>query len=1048
MNLFRFTVNRPILILMIFTAVFAAGLFGLSQLKVDLLPTVNLPIISVLVINPGMSAVDMEELVTKKLERAFSDLGALKKITSYSMESVTQILVEFNYGEKDIDVGAIEIQRKINEVRSNLPATIEEPVIRKMDPAQRPIMTLALSAEGYDLRQLRSYVENRLKTRLERVDNVARVLVNGGLIRQVNIQIDTNRMNQYDLSLDDVIMALKSHNMNIPAGDIKNNVNDRGFLLKTYGQFEQINEIRDLVIRSVAGVPVYLKNFAQVKDSWKEPKGYSSINGKPAITMDVKKQTGTNTVEIAKAVREVVKDLKKDLPKGMELIIARDDSEFISLSIRGIMDTAWQGFFLGFFVVLFLIGTFRPAYVIFVSVPISIISAFFAMYTGHMSINMVSLYALTISIGVNFDNSIIILENIIRHMGLGKDRLEAAAVGVGELAAPLFASTLTNVVVFVPLTMLKGYIGELMRTMAITAIFAQTVALPVALFFTSTITPRIVKEKPKEKTDVPFFSGVVGFVIDKVDLFREKYKIVLSKAIDNKGKVILITLGTFIASLLLLPYIGIEFMPRTDQNGYFLDVEMPSGTTLAKTKEIVSKIEQIILSKKEVEYLVTNIGGDEATSPPPNKVAMNLKFVNRNVRDKTAIDSGNADTDLITGLRREILSKVPGIKYLQFVQPAPWWGSAGAPIEIKLSGNDWIRLNEIADEYVRVLSSVDGLYDIQKNIHPGRDEVKLRLNEEKMNVLGISYAQVATRLRTLVNGGDTWNLRTEFRNHSIFRDRDIFVITRLAPEDRRNLEQILSTKIKAASGEYIYLKNIAKIEKARELSVITKENKIRTLTVSAQTSDEPLSSLILKKTLPKINDVKLPAGISMKVGGEVTRMNDQFSGMTIGFIIAAIFVYMVLAGQFESFLHPLIMMFSIPLQMIGVFLALFITGTTLNTTSGNGIIALVGVVVNASIVLIDYINLLRKRGLTMKEALVEAGSTRFRPILMTVSTTLFAMLPMALSNADGSDIYKPLAIAFIGGLMSSTVMTLVVVPVLYAFLEEKFGKKEIEQPSN
>ncbi|MCK9467518.1 MAG: efflux RND transporter permease subunit [Candidatus Absconditabacterales bacterium] len=1044
MNIFKTVIHRPILILMIFLALLGAGIFGILNLKIDLLPTVNLPIISVMVINPGMSSTDMEELITKKLESAFSDLGALKQINSWSMDSVSQVLVEFEYGQKDIDIAAIEIQRRINEIRSNLPATIEEPNIRKMDPASRPIMTLALySEEEYNLRELRSYVENYLKTKIEKVDNVAKVIVNGGFLRQVNINIDGNRLASYKIDINQVITALRTHNMNLPAGSVKSSLIPTSTVVKAYGQFDSIQSIRDIVISSKNNMPIYLRDFAKVQDSYKEPSGYASINGKAAITMDVKKQTGTNTVEIAQNVRNVVELLKADLPEGFKIVIARDDSEFIELSIKGIIDTAWQGFILGFFVILFLIGTFKPAFVIFLSVPISIISAFFIMWAGKMSINMVSLYALTISIGVNFDNSIIVLENIIRHMASGKDRLEAASVGVAELAAPLFAATLTNVVVFIPLTMLEGYIGELMRTMAFTAIFAQTVALPVALFFTSTITPRIVKEIPKEVTTVPVFGKIVKVVLDNVEKLKEKYKKTLIWSIENRKKVLVLTLIIFIGSLFLLPFIGIEFMPRTDQNGYFVDIEMPVGTTLDETKRITEKIEKIILSRNEIEFLATTIGGDEQTSPSENTVSMNLKLINRKNRIMTALDTGNAKTDLITYLRKEILEKVPGIRHIQFVQPAPWWGSAGAPVEIKLSGNDWILLNELADVYVNKLSKVEGLFDVQKNVRDSKKEYKLIFDEAKMSQLGIAYGEIAMNLRTLINGGDTWNLRTEYRNNSLFRDRDIYIITRLQKEGRQDIEDIMSTKVITASGKTVDLKTILSIEKSESINFISKENKQRTITISAQTSDEPLSSLIFVKTMPVINSIKLPSGVDMKISGEVTRMNDQLSGMTIGFIIAAIFVYMVLAGQFESFLHPLIMMFSIPLQMIGVFLALFLTGNTLNTTSGNGIIALVGVVVNASIVLIDYINLLRKRGLTIKEALIEAGTTRFRPILMTVATTLFAMIPMALSQADGSDIYKPLAIAFIGGLISSTIMTLIVVPVLYAFLDEKFGKKEI-----
>ncbi len=1039
MNLFKFFVARPVLVSMIFLAVLGAGLFGIYNLKVDLLPVVNLPIISVTVINPGTSPQDMEDLITKKLEKAFSDMGELKQITSWSSDSVTNILVEFNYGKKDIDIAAIEVARKINEVRSDLPASIEEPLIVKMDPATRPIITLALNGESFNPRDLREFAENNVKTRLERVNNVAAVNVSGGQIRQININLDKHKMAFYSVDVMEVISVLKSKNMNIPAGNISAVGENSEYLVKSFGQFENIDKIKKTVVKTLGNRPVNLEEIAEITDSYKEERGYASLNARPAVIMDLKKQTGTNTVEIAKAVREEVEKIKKELPQGMELIIARDDSEFINKSISGITDTAWQGFLLAFFVVLFLIGSFKPAFIIFISVPVSVISAFFIMYAGKMSINMVSLYALTISIGVNFDNSIIVLENIIRHLSKGKDRLEAASVGVSELAAPLFASTLTNVVVFIPLAMMTGYIGELMKTMAFTAIFAQTVALPVALFFTSTITPRIVTKKPEKVTNIPVFSFIISKVIDLLEKTKIQYRKSLETALNNSKKVLISVFIIFLMSFGLVPLIGIEFMPRTDQNSYFIDIETPVGSTLEFTKKVASQVEKIILENSEVEYVVTTIGGDEQTSPPVNKIGIALKLISRLDRKKTAIDSGNVKKDLITGLRKTILSQVAGIAHIQFVQPAPWWGSAGAPVEIKLSGNDWELLNQIADTYVEKLSEIPGLFDVSKNIRDNIPAYKLKIDEEKISQLGLNYAEIAMKLRTLTYGGVTWDMRTEFRNNSLFRDKNIYIITTLDKNHRENIEDILNVNFVTAYGN-IPLKTFVSVEKGFESNFITKENKTRRIIVSAQTSDEPLNTLIFGKTLPVLNTIKLPAGIDMKIEGEVTRMNDQVSGMTIGFIFAAIFVYMVLAGQFESFKQPFIMMLSIPLQMIGVFIALFITGNTLNTTSGNGIIALVGVVVNASIVLIDYINLLRSRGLTLREAILTSGETRFRPILMTVATTMFAMIPMALSQAEGSDIYKPLAIAFIGGLLSSTVMTLYIIPVLYNVFEG--GKDE------
>jgi len=927
------------------------------------------------------------------------------------------------------------VQRRINEVRDELPASIEEPMVRKIDPATRPIMTLTLSAEALGLRDLREFAENRIKRPIETIDGVAAVLINGGLLRQINVNIDRDKLASYGLSMDHVWQTLKHNNANIPAGELKQPDAAFSTVARVIAQYETIDQIRSTVIATLNGAPITVGDVADVIDGHKEPRGYATLNGAPAVTLDVKKQAGTNTVEISGNVHDQVEALRATLPPGMTLIIARDDAAFITKAIEGIQGAAWQGFALAFIALFLLLGTVRPSAVITLCVPVSIVGTFLVMWLGGMTINMVTLYALTISIGVNFDASVVVLENIFRHMQEGKSRLAAAAAGVREMAAPLFASTLTNVIVFLPLTQLQGYIGELMRAMALTAIFAQVMALPVALFVTSNLTPRLIPQAPEGVTRIPVLKWLARLTTGLLAVLSERYARVLSWCLHRPGKVAALIFLGFFLSLGLVPFIGVEFMPRTDQNAYFIDAETPVDATLAETRSVAADIQRVLDRHGDsIEYSVINLGGDEPTSPPPNRMAISLKLRPLGERALTAIDSGHAATDLISRLRQELRAEVPGIRHIQFVQPAPWWGSAGAPVEIKLLGYDWDLLNTTADAFVRSLEPLPGVFDVQKNTRPGRTEYQCFPHQTKMNALGLQSGQLAETLRLAIHGGDASHYRTELREPALFRDRDVHVVTRYAERFRESLDALRRARVLTPSGQTVDLGTVAEIRRTEGPGFISKEDKRHAVTVLVQTSDEPLNELVFQRVLPAVGRVEVPAGIEMTMGGEVTRMNDQFVGMSIGFGIAFLFVFFVLAGQFESLLQPLLMLAAIPVMMVGVFAALLLTGHTLNTTSGNGIFALMGVVVNASVIIIDSINQLRREGMPMTEALVAAGKRRLRPILLTVSTTFFAMLPMALSQAEGADVYKPLAIAFMGGLVTSTVLTLILIPVLYRLL--------------
>jgi len=553
----------------------------------------------------------------------------------------------------------------------------------------------------------------------------------------------------------------------------------------------------------------------------------------------------------------------------------------------------------------------------------------------------------------------------------------------------------------------------------------------VAMFVTSNLTPRVIPRVPEDVTRIPVLRWMVLLTTGGLNLVRRAYAALLRWCLRRPLKVAAVVFAAFFLSLGLVPFIGVEFMPRTDQNAYFIDAETPVDATLAETQQVAADIQKVLDRHDDaIEYSVINIGGDEPTSPPPNTIAISLRLRPKADRKLTAVDSGDTEHDLISQLRAEIAADVPGLAHIQFVQPAPWWGSAGAPVELKLLGYDWDLLNETADRYVKALAPLPGLFDVQKNTRPGRHEYQCVPYQKKMNLLGLQPGKLAEALRLAIHGGDTARYRTELRTGALFRDRDIQVVTRYAPEYRRNIEDLRRATVLTPSGKVVDLATVADIQEREGPSFVSKEDKRRTVTVLVQTSDAPLNELVFNIDRA-LKEVRIPQGIDVKMTGEVTRMNDQFVGMSVGFAIAFLFVFFVLAGQFESIVQPLIMMAALPVMMIGVLLALFLSGHTLNTTSGNGIFALLGVVVNASVIIITYINQLRAEGLDMDEAIVTAGSRRLRPILLTVSTTFFAMAPMALSSAEGADVYKPLAVAFMGGLVTSTILTLVLIPVLY-----------------
>ncbi len=1034
--MFRFVVRRPILFGIIFFCFLLGGGIALSGLKISLLPEVRLPHVEVIVPAPGLGPEEVEQRIVRKLEFGFRDLEGLEHLRSEARANAALVRVEFRYGSRDIDIAAVEVQRRLSEIRSDLPESIEEPIVRKIDPELAPIQVWTLSGAGHDPGALRELAENRIKPLLEQVEGVARVTPLGGSLRAIRVHMRLDRMAALNISPAQVAGALRAKNVNIPAGAFKSPDGTR-VELRTLAQFDDVEDIRDTLLDFRGQRAVRLRDVAEVIDGYAEATSFASIDGLPAISLDIVKESDANATEVSARVRQAVAQLATSLPEGIALQLVKDDADFISGSIGNLVDSAWLGFLLAFLAVFLFLGRLRPALALIFDVPISFIGTFLVIWLAGLDISIVVLYALTMTIGVNFDDSVLIVENITRRIENGLDPLKAAAEGTAELVAPDIASTLTNIVVFVPLLFLAGYIGDLMKVMALTAICALTASLPVSLFLTSNVTPRIVGRNRRDLTDLRGIGWLLKLPSRGVLWLRGVFLRVLGAALRHRALTVVASVLVFAASLALVPLLGGEFMPRTDQEEYRLELECAASNHLGGARMIFERAASLVAAHPEVDAVVLRIGGEGPLAPPENTAELVIRFSPKDSRRQTAIDTGFPEEDVVSALRSQIQAEVPGLTRLAFVQPAPWWGSAGAPIEVRLQGYDHELLEQLADQTIERLRGLPGVHDISKDSRPSPPEIRLLPRPEELTRVGMAAGGLASYVRQGVSATVLPLERTDLRIPSFFQDRAVYITVDLAEPARDAPEDLESWIVPSHARITPSIRTLADIELGTAPPVLRRLDGRSIVTIGLQVSSEPMSTLVFERILPVLDSLSVPADVERSLAGEVTRMNDQFSGMAIGFLLAFVFVYLILAAQFESLAQPLVMMAAVPPMLSGVFVALFLTGNTLNTTSGNGIFALLGVVVNTSVVLIDYTNTLRKRhpDKTLSQVIIDAVSHRFRPLLITATSTFVALLPMALAQGEGSDMYRPLAVAFLGGIVSSTAVTLLLIPVLYSVLE-------------
>lgn len=1015
MKLIEFSIKRVVLISMVYILIVGFGSFALTQLKLDLYPDIDFPIVAVITTYSGAGPEDMENLVTRLLEESVISTQNVKNVTSRSSEGASIIIMEFNWGT-DMDQADIDVRNSIDFVRDYLPSDASDPLVFKFDPSMMPIMFISLTNESMGLAELRNLSLDRIESLLERVDGVAAVSTLGGLERQINVNLDPVLMSSYNISAQQVMGAIASQSGLMPAGNIETST--KTYNIRVYSEYRDIDQIKNVLVGSSGGKSISVKDIASVEDDFKELKSNVRVNGLQGVTLIIQKQSDANTVQACNGVDKELESIKNILPQGTQFGVLFDQSEFIQKSVNNLSTTALLAFLICCVVIYVFLRNVRGSVIMAISMPVSVIFTFAVLFVNGLTLNIISMSGLALAIGMLVDNSVVVLENIYRHREEGYTKKESASLGAAEVSNAIIASTITTICVFLPVLFVPGITGQIFGDMVITITCSLAVSLVVALTLVPMLSSRLIRTQAEQEArrQGRFVQSLNSFFI----WLDKSYARVLNWSINNKRRVLALVFVIFLGSLALIPVIGGEFMPETDQGYIQLYIEGRMGMPYSELEKLALEVEDAIRkSSPEIESLYLRYGAQEglmAWDSSANNMECNIKLAEAGSRKSTQKEIENA--------LRESLDNIPGIQYQ--ISQGNMMGDEKA-IEVKLLGNDLNKGEEIASQIYEKMKKVKGFVDIEKSIKEQVPQLEVNLNQDIMNEFGLSSIEVARIISYSVQGAIAQQYREEGEEYNIFVQFD-----KRYRNDREALGQLM---IPTPPGVNIALRQIGTIEETIAAPAINRENQERLVSVSCNLSRK----VDLNKAKRYINEIldetPIPSEFTIIIGGQAEDQQESNFWLMIAFIVAIVLVYMVMASQFESLVDPFIIFFTIPLSLIGVMLMLFLTGTKISIMSMVGVVMLVGIAVNNGIVLVDYINQLRERGLEVYDAVRKAGAARMRPVLMTAFTTIFGMTPLALGVGSGSELWAPLARSVIGGLLSTTILTLVVIPVIYIVVE-------------
>ncbi|MFQ5867497.1 MAG: efflux RND transporter permease subunit [bacterium] len=1020
MKLPEFSVERPVTITMLILIVVVVGAISLSNLGLDLMPDITYPVMSVVTSYEGVASEEMENLVTKPIEEVVATVKNVKKVKSFSQEALSVVMAEFEWGA-NLDLLAQDIRDRLDMISDFLPEDMDKPIVVKFDPSMMPVSAFGIVGKR-DLRSLRQLTKDVFKDSLEQVDGVASAMVWGGREREVRVEVDRKKLESLGLSLGEVSRKLALENLNLPAGHLKSGYQE--YLLRTVGEFESVDEIRDIVITLRGNVPIYLKDIATVSDTYRDVRSYARTNKRNSVLVVVNKESGANTVAVSNGVNRALKELKGKLPQDIKFYTVFDQSRMIKRILKVTGSNAILGGFLAVVILFLFLHNFRPTIAIALAIPLSLIATFIPLYFLGYTLNFITMIGIALGVGMIVDNGIVVIENTFRHLSLGEDSRISAKLGATEVSRAITTSTLTTVAVFLPLLFIKGIAGKLFTQMALTISFALVASLFVALTLVPMMASKIFKTGPAKGYEVSFGRRTFSY-------FRERYKGFLHKVLARRKRVVFWAIILFLVSLGLIPFMGKEFFPSIDNNMAFSMVKMPVGTNLEETDKVVGKIEDIILAEEGVQTVGTYIGLSEGTKQDAafgwGATGVNEAEIFIRLEDK--LKRKRISKEIVNDIRAQ-LPQIEGAKY-EFMDMAQSMitggGAREASIELKLFGKDLGILENVSRVIMGAIGKIEGVYDLASSLEKGRPELQIIIDRQRASQLGLTVSQIASTLQTAVQG----KVATLFRQGG----EEVNIRVSLDERGRGNLKEIENIILPSPLGVLVRLQDVADIREARGPIRLNRENQKRMVSLTANLGGRHLSKVI-KDVKNKIRRVAFPEGYFVDYGGQAEKMRETFVSLSQILILAVLLVFMIMAAQFESFTQPLVIMFTVPLALIGVILAIVISGKTLSLPSGIGVVVLAGIIVNNGIVMIDYVNQLRKKGMEKMEAIIEGAGTRLRPILMTASTTILAILPLAINRAEGSAARSVVAVSIMGGLLVGSILTLIVIPALYSLFEK------------
>ena len=1056
-RLIEIATERRITIVMFTIAIALFGLVSLSRLNVTLLPDISYPTITIRTELTGAAPVEVESLLTKPIEEAVGVIRNVRLVRSVSRAGQSDVTLEFVWGT-DMDIAGVDVREKVDIIE--LPLEADRPLLLRFDPSSEPIIRLGLlqkvpetdvadtvATEG-SLKALRRLAEDRIKNDLEAEEGTAAVKVSGGLEDEIQIQVDQQKLSQLGISIELIAERIRAENVNLSGGRLEEGA--QRFLVRTINEFQTVDEFANAIVANVADRPVYLRDVATVTRGYKEREAITRVNGRESVELAVYKEGDANTVQVANRIDRRLEQIKETLPDDLELVSIYDQSQFISAAIQEVTSAAISGGFLAILVLYGFLRDARATTIIALAIPVSVIGTFLLMYSNNVSLNIMSLGGIALAVGMLVDNSIVVLENIVRKKEQGQNVLDAARNGTGEVAGAVVASTLTTIAVFVPMVFISGIAGQLFRDQALTVSFALSFSLIVAL----TLIPMLAAlgsgsryvEAGEESAPNRFTLGLAFIVrmfglvfagvrwifwillwiptlifqrLDKAT--AKRYAPILQWSLNHRAAVVTGAAAIFIATMLLIPRLGTELIPQLSQGEFNVDLRLAPGAPLAETDRAIQSAQRVTQDIDTIDLSYSVAGTGNRLDANPVDAGENTGTLSITLKG----DAGREQEDAAMNVMREELSRLPGVQY-EFSRPSLM--SFSSPLQIEISGYDLIALEAVNQSVLSAMSASDRFTDIKTTIESGNPEIQIVFDQERAAALGLSVRDIADRVVA--------NVRGELATRYTWRDKKIDVLVRSVDTQNASIEEVRKLIVNPAAERPVTLEAVAAVGVARGPAEIRRVAQERVAIITANLAHGDLGTAAAEAR-DIIDRTPMPAGITAMVSGQNEEMQESFRSMQFALVLAVFLVYLVMASQFESLIHPFVILFTIPLALVGAVLGLYLTGTTVNVVAFIGVIMLAGIVVNNAIILVDLINQLRERGMDKTAAILEAGRSRLRPILMTTLTTILGLLPMAIGIGEGAEVRTPMAITVIGGLSVSTLLTLVVIPVVYSLLDRK-----------